>query len=82
MAHIAMFVGGFRDTDGSLLVSGEALLSDGGDVVNWEVIVAYSALQAAVSSAITNAAIAAAEEAGHTVNPTDNRMLIAGAVGL
>lgn len=84
MAHIAIFVGSIGNGEnGTLFISGEARLSDGGDAVPWDLTVAHNALAATINTAIKDAAIAAADLAGHeAVGALDKKTLYAGAVGL
>lgn len=84
MAHICIFPSTPVVVDGVLHIHGFAYCSDSEneEEINWDVTVSWTASQSAANSAITSAAIAAAETAGHTIGVLDNRILIAGAVGV
>lgn len=84
MAQICAFPSTPLVQSGVLKINGFAYCSDSGDQeeIPFTATVGWNATQAQVNTAITNAAIAAAEAAGHTIGLLDNRILVAGAVGL
>lgn len=84
MAHIMAFAATPEVIDGSLRVKGFSYVSDmtNAEEIYWIANVSWTATQAAINAAIIAAAIAAAEAAGHTIGPLDNRMVVAGAVGI
>lgn len=82
MAHIAVFVGAINRQGSQLRLSGFASISGSDDVIYWQADVAWTALSATMNEAARDAAIAAADVAGHTVGPLDNKTLFCGAMGV
>ena len=84
MAHICLFPSTPNVIDRVLTVDGFAYCSDSENDEEIPITAtnSWTASQGAVNTAITSAGITAAENAGHTIGVLDNRILIAGAVGL
>lgn len=82
MAHIAIFVSAIATDGTNLELQGEARVSPGSDFIGWTTTVPWTTGSAGVNTAIKDAAIAAAEAAGHTIGLLDNKTLFAGAMGL
>lgn len=84
MAHIAIYVGSLA------LVNATTLKADGiavvsvadSDPITFQVEYAFSALAVTINNAIRDAAITAAEAAGHTIGALDKKTLYAGAIGV
>lgn len=84
MAHILAFPSTPVVQSGVLQINGFAYVStmEDTDEIPFTATVSWTATQAGINSAIINAAIAAAENLGFTIGILDNRMVVAGAVGL
>ena len=85
MAHIAIFVGSISQSGSNVTFSGEArvsTMSASDDPLAWTAAVAFTAQTATVNAAIQAAAIAAAEAAEYTIGELDNKIIVAGGVGL
>lgn len=87
MAHISIVCGNFSagDSAGEQRIGGFARTSDmdpSAGNISWEADVQMTALAATINESIKDAAIAAAQDAGHTIGTLDKKTIYGGGVGL
>lgn len=83
MAHIAILVESLQRNGTTLNINGCAFVSvSGSPSISWGATVSFTSLSATMNEAIRDAAIAAAESAGYSVGPLDNKTVFSGAMGV
>jgi len=79
MADVAVLVGSLVVGDGALFLNGIANFGPDGISVAWETSVPWDSTPVAVNQACLAAAVAAGALLGFTVEPSDNKLIFAGA---